>query len=228
MKILQAKRKLFSILATMLILSYTPSFSQTLTNKPLKVYFAGDIFTQKDLIGNLQLSRAIEKLSKNKYKCFMAQNRLQQTVLHKTIKRQDLQGVFNSDITLFAFDGSELDSGTVVEFMAAKFLDKPAVVYRTDFRGGTGQKTAEDNNKWNLMVSFYPRTKVVYINSMIEYQKFYKKYKNKSVNFVTQKYSEYIAKHLIEKMDSVLLEPKLLDKSGYRVVRGNYQRLMGI
>jgi nucleoside 2-deoxyribosyltransferase len=226
--ILITKKKLLGIVVAFLTLSYTLAFAQSSSHKSLKVYFAGDIFTQKDLIGNLQLSQAIEKLSNNRYKCFMAQNRLQQTVLHKIIKKQDLQGVFSSDIALFAFDGSDIDSGTVVEFMAAKFLDKPAVIYRTDFRGGSGQKTVEDNNKWNLMISFYPRTKVIYINSMIEYQKFYKKYRSESVDFITRKYSEYIARRLIKNMDSVLLEPKLLNGSGYKVIQGSYKKLMGI
>ena len=52
-----------------------------------------------------------------------------------------------------------LDSGTVVEFVYAKLLDIPAVILRTDFRGGGDQDT--DGDAWNLMVSFYPRTRNV-------------------------------------------------------------------
>ena len=83
--------------------------------------------------------------------------------------------MMNADIGIFAFDGTELDSGSVVEFMGAKFLDKPCVVYRTDFRGGSGEESStmrdvtNERNKWNLMVSFYPRTKTLYWNGMIEY-----------------------------------------------------------
>ena len=79
-------------------------------------------------------------------------------------------GLMRSDVAMFAFDGIELDSGTVVEFMAAKMLDVPAVVYRSDFRGGSGEEAIdEESNRWNLMVSFYPRTKVIYFNAMVEY-----------------------------------------------------------
>ena len=81
-------------------------------------------------------------------------------------------GCIESEVAVFAFDGTELDSGTVVEFMFAKFLDIPAVVYRTDFRGGSGEEATEAGdsvNRWNLMVSYYPRTKIVYLNGMVEY-----------------------------------------------------------
>jgi hypothetical protein len=35
---------------------------------------------------------------------------------------------------LFLYNGTELDSGTVVEFMFSKFADIPSVIVRTDFR----------------------------------------------------------------------------------------------
>ena len=80
-------------------------------------------------------------------------------------------GLINSDVALFSFDGVELDSGTVVEFMIAKMLDIPSVVYRTDFRGGSGEEAIDQHEyKWNLMVSFYPRTKVIQMNGMVVYQ----------------------------------------------------------
>ena len=85
-----------------------------------------------------------------------------------------MMALMNSEVAIFAFDGVELDSGTLVEFMLAKQLDIPAVVYRTDFRGGSGEQSNDaGNNKWNLMVQFYPRTKIIYIHAMIEYQKQY-------------------------------------------------------
>ena len=71
-------------------------------------------------------------------------------------------------MALFNFDGSDLDSGTVVEFVYAKLLDIPAVILRTDFRGGGDQDT--DGDAWNLMASFYPRTRNVTLNAMAWYQ----------------------------------------------------------
>ena len=53
-------------------------------------------------------------------------------------------GLMRSDVAMFAFDGIELDSGTVVEFMAAKMLDIPSVVYRSDFRGGSGEEAIDE------------------------------------------------------------------------------------
>ena len=120
-------------------------------------------------------------------------------------------GLVESDVALFAFDGVELDSGTVVEFMAAKMLDKPAVVYRTDFRGGSGEEAIhEHSNKWNLMVSFYPRTKIVYLNAMCEYQKIYTANMGKSAAEIATLYSEEIARRLLEALDEVIdLKPIL-------------------
>ena len=138
---------------------------------PIKLFSAGDLFNHKDLIGNIFLADAFERVSKNRYgKVFLAQNKVQQKVTHQIIKDQDLMGLMRSDVAMFAFDGIELDSGTVVEFMAAKMLDVPSVVYRSDFRGGSGEEAIdEESNRWNLMVSFYPRTKVIYFNAMLEY-----------------------------------------------------------
>jgi hypothetical protein len=69
---------------------------------------------------------------------------------------------------VFHYDGTELDSGTVVEYLFAKFADIPSVLLRTDFRNG-GDQAAGD--PWNLMNSFYPRTVTVKIHSMEIYQK---------------------------------------------------------
>jgi len=75
--------------------------------------------------------------------------------------------LINSDVAIFNFDGPDLDSGTVVEFVFAKMLDIPSVLVRTDFRiagdqGGNG-------DPWNLMCSGYPRTESLSLNAMAEY-----------------------------------------------------------
>ena len=68
---------------------------------------------------------------------------------------------------LFNFDGSDLDSGTVAEYMYAKTLDIPAVILRTDFRHGGDQEP--EGNPWNIMVSFYPRTFALHLDAMQRY-----------------------------------------------------------
>ena len=75
------------------------------------------------------------------------------TVEAVDIRNQDLLQLMTCDLALFNFDGTDLDAGTVVEFMFAKFLDIPAVLLRTDFRAAGDQPGAGD--AWNLMCSFY-------------------------------------------------------------------------
>lgn len=198
----------------------------------IKVFFAGDLFSYKDLVGNLQLSEAIKRRSNGKYDCFLAQNKVQQLVHHKSIKDQDLKGLMESDIAIFAFDGPELDSGTVVEFVSAKLLDKPSVVYRSDFRGGSGEEVStaeqENSNKWNLMVSYYPRTEYVYFNGMIQYQNVLKNSEDQSAININGQYVEYIAQLLITSMDRVYETPKILTEKEQNMVNKQFQTLMNI
>jgi hypothetical protein len=83
------------------------------------------------------------------------------------VRDQDLLHVVSCDLGLFHFDGSELDSGTVVEFIVSKLLDIPSVIVRTDFRSGGDLGL----DPWNLMCSGYPRTKILLLDAMVSYQK---------------------------------------------------------
>ena len=89
------------------------------------IYFAGDLFNHKDLIGNLLLSEAIEKESSGRFICVVPQHLEQSTNRSIDIRNSDLSEVVKADLILLNFDGTELDSGTVVEFMFAKALDIP-------------------------------------------------------------------------------------------------------
>lgn len=142
-----------------------------------------------------------------------------------------------SDVCVFAFDGTDLDSGSVVEFMATKFLDIPAVIYRTDFRGGSGEEplvgtknSAGDEHcyKWNLMCSFYPRTKVLYLNSMVEYQKIYTANQDKSALEISQLYSEELAKQILAAMDEVMTTPTITSPERSVILREEFYKLMDI
>lgn len=133
---------------------------------PRKVYFAGALFSNKDLIGNALLADAIHQVSDSRYHCILPQNCEQRETTSKAIRNQDLFLVSSCDLGLFNFDGTELDSGTVVEYMVAKFLDIPSVIVRSDFR-----KSGDDQEfPWNLMLSNFPRTKVISIDGMAAYQ----------------------------------------------------------
>lgn len=132
--------------------------------KPLRVYWAGDLFNFKDLLGNLQLARAVEKASGGKYAVFLPQDGEANHTRTTSIRDQDLLNVINADLLIANFDGCDLDSGTVVEFMVAKMLDIPALLLRTDFRIAGDQSQGADH--WNLMCSHYPRSRTLQLDAM--------------------------------------------------------------
>ena len=132
------------------------------------VYFAGDLFDHKHLAGNAILAGAIGRRSGGRYACVVPQDLEQATERMVDIRNQDLMQVMACDLGLFNFDGTDLDSGTVVEFMMAKMLDIPSVLLRSDFRASGDQEREGDD--WNLMCSFYPRSRKVQFNAMAWYQ----------------------------------------------------------
>lgn len=135
---------------------------------PFTVYLAGDLWTHKDLIGNALLGDYINKVSEGKYKCVLPQDLESPVQRDVDVRNVDLKGVIAADMAIFNFDGTDLDSGTVVEFMYAKMLDIPSVILRTDFRSsGEGN---QDQDPWNLMATHWPRSKVVILNGMEAYQ----------------------------------------------------------
>ena len=132
----------------------------------LSVYFAGELFNAKHLSGNAGLAAAIERRSSRQFVCVLPQTLESREEGAHFIRDEDLEHLISSDIAIFNFDGSEIDSGTVVEFMVAKFADIPALLLRTDFRRGGDQ----GQDPWNLMLSFYPRTKTCCLDSMALYK----------------------------------------------------------
>lgn len=134
--------------------------------QPYTIYFAGELFSLKHLTGNSILADYIHTESHNRYKCVVPQDLEQRETTALAIRDQDLYHVVACDLGLFHFDGTELDSGTVVEFMVAKMLDIPSVIVRTDFRAGGDSRM----DPWNLMVSGYPRTKILLADAIVRYQ----------------------------------------------------------
>jgi nucleoside 2-deoxyribosyltransferase len=132
----------------------------------LSVYFAGELFNAKHLSGNAALAAAIQRQSGGRIRCVLPQTLESREEGAHFIRDEDLEHLISSDLALFNFDGSEIDSGTVVEFMVAKFADIPSVLLRTDFRRGGDQ----GQDPWNLMLSFYPRTETCCLDSMAFYK----------------------------------------------------------
>ena len=130
------------------------------------VYFAGELFSLKHLVGNAALADAIAKVSNLNFTCILPQTLEDREMIAQDIRDQDIVALIGCDLALFNFDGPELDSGTVTEFMFAKFADIPSLLLRTDFRRGGDQ--GED--PWNLMMSFFPRTRTLCLNSIEMYK----------------------------------------------------------
>jgi nucleoside 2-deoxyribosyltransferase len=170
--------------------------------QPYTIYFAGELFSLKHLIGNALLADAINTLSESRYRCIVPQDLEQRETTALAIRDQDLFHVISCDLGLFHFDGPELDSGTVVEFMVAKMLDIPSVILRSDFRSGGDAKTLP----WNLMASGYPRTEIVVLDGMLMYQKHSKK-DGLSATDVALQSTRQLAHDVIVALDKVRAAP---------------------
>ena len=131
-----------------------------------KVYWAGGLFDLKDLIGNRMLADAFEQQAEGRWHAVLPQESKSNGARGDSIRDDDLEMLFTSDALVANFDGADLDSGTVVEFCFARFLDLPAVLLRTDFRNGNDVETCPD--PWNLMCSGFPRTEAVRYHAMKE------------------------------------------------------------
>ena len=197
-----------------------------------KVYFAGELFSLKDLIGNAVLAAAINEESEGRYSCVLPQALEQRETTAKSIRDQDIKTLMQCDVGLFNFDGTEIDSGTVVEYMIAKFLDIPSVIVRSDFRLGGDS----GGDPWNLMMSFYPRTKVILTDGMGDYQSELsdrealrddlKETAKKSIEAVTAAVNA-LALRVISSFDEVVHEVPLLPKQSRNQVYGWAQLMPG-
>ena len=131
------------------------------------VYLGGELFSLKHLIGNAWLAEAIYEKSHGRFRCLLPQDLFElRGRSGRTIRDTSLRTLVACDLALFNFDGTDLDSGTVVEFMFAKFADIPAVLLRTDLRHSSDQRS----EPWNLMAAFFPRTANVIVPGLFDYR----------------------------------------------------------
>jgi nucleoside 2-deoxyribosyltransferase len=183
------------------------------------IYFAGDLFDHKDLIGNALMASYINQVSEGRYRCVLPQDLEQTSARSVDIRNQDQATLMECDLAIFNFDGLELDSGTVVEFMYAKMLDIPCVVIRSDFRrsGDQGSASAEEGDDWNLMASFYPRSRKLQFNAMELYQQ--EVARGGPLDEITSRLYTRIATAMIEALDQVKAEPSILTGDNHDIAR---------
>lgn len=165
----------------------------------MRYYFAGGLFSHKEIIGNHLLAEAILTCSGGRWEPLLpqkAENQLRPDA--REIRDNDFAMVLAADAALFNFDGSELDSGTVAEFMAARFLDLPCVLFRTDFRAAGDQNA--DGEPWNLMLSGYPRTVTLRFDCMARYQALFREY---PLETALKMYYKEMAEAVTAKLDEV-------------------------
>ncbi|MCL5436370.1 MAG: nucleoside 2-deoxyribosyltransferase [Candidatus Dependentiae bacterium] len=155
------------------------------------VFFSGALFNHRDLAGNELLAKALAVVSQDRYRPVLPQRWFADGELCTRTRNKDIRGELEADIVLFNFDGTELDSGTVVEYMIAKMLDMPAVALRTDVRR-SGDCSGLN---WNLMVSGYPRTRVIEPQSSVWYR-----------DYGLDEMYRRLASVLAESLDSVMQE----------------------
>ena len=130
------------------------------------VYIAGELFSLKHLIGNAWLAEAIYEKSHGRFRGVLPQDFVElRGRSGRAIRDYNLRALVACDLALFNFDGTDLDSGTVIEFMFAKFADIPSVLLRTDIRNADHRE-----DPWNLMASYFPRTSSVILPALFDYR----------------------------------------------------------
>lgn len=135
-------------------------------------YLAGGLFTQHDLGTNVALKEAVWRLSKRRFVLLLPQSKelrqLDVPDLPAYLRNVDLHLLVQADILIARFDGTDIDSGTIVEFMVAKMLGKPTVILRSDSRHLSSDGL---DDPYNLMMKNWPRTIEVHIDSHLNYLK---------------------------------------------------------
>jgi len=167
----------------------------------MKAYLAGSLFDIRHVMGNAYLAAAIEKCSGGRYVVVAPQNLELPSMDPRSIRDEDYRAILGCDVGIFLFDGTELDSGTVAEFMAAKFADIPCVQLRTDFRRGGDR----NERPWNLMCDFFPRTEALVLDGMALYTR--RTAKGANPKEAAEGAIAEIAEEVVRKLDIVAAQP---------------------
>lgn len=191
-------------------------------------YLAADLFSSRALFGNAALAEAIQHASRDgvgpELEAVLPQLCEPRDASAKAIRNFDLRSVVTADALVLLFEGMELDSGMVVEFMLAKFCDIPTVIVRTDFRS-CGE---HPECPWNLMLGSFPRCETVRLNAMEQYRKLFEAMKTSAsckgeVDSAQQSIAAMqealnsIAQGVVQKLREVMTMPSIMPE----VLRGS-------
>lgn len=172
-----------------------------------RVYFAGPLFDHKHLVGNRLLAEAVHALAGGRYQAVLPQDLpIAAEDDPRAIRNADYAALLSCDAAIFHFDGPELDSGTVAEFIMAKVADTPAVLFRSDFRSAGDQLGGDP---WNLMCYFFPRTENLVINAMANYAR--------HREAAPEAFLEDLASAIVEKLDQACAAPPVLTTPSERI-----------
>ena len=134
----------------------------------VKVYLAGPLFDHAALTGNALLASAVEDVSDLRYNVVLPQDIEDPEERDVDLRDANIRSLTACDAIVGVFNGTEIDSGTVAEFVISKFLDMPAVLLRTDIRSQSEQ--SPEGDPWNLMLSGWLRTETLVLNGMAMYR----------------------------------------------------------
>jgi nucleoside 2-deoxyribosyltransferase len=191
------------------------------TQERFSIYFAGELFSLKHLAGNALLADEIDNHPKSQYQCELPQDHEAREMHPLELRNQDLLILLNCDVGLFHFDGSELDSGTIVEYLFAKMLDIPSVVLRTDFRAG-----GDSYEPWNLMLSGFPRVETILVHGMVSYRQA-RQSAEVSRSQAAVNASRELAGQVIEALDRVRALPPIISRAEQTAVYSWARRFPG-
>ncbi len=184
------------------------------------VYLGGELFSLKHLIGNAWLAEAIYEKSHGRFRCVLPQDFTElRGRSGRAIRDFNLRALVASDLALFNFDGTDLDSGTVIEFMTAKFADVPSVLVRTDIRNAGDHR----DEPWNLMASYFPRTATVVVPSLFGYRGALQRRQRPRLeqalhlagqhsSVAAQQVCEHVAAQCVRALDRVLADEPVMPK----------------
>lgn len=199
-------------------------------------YLAGGLFTQHDLATNVSMKEAVWRLSSGRFELVLPQSKelrhLDRPDLAAYLRNLDLCELVQADVLIARFDGPEIDTGTVVEFMVAKMLGKASVILRTDSRHLLADGL---DDPYNLMVRSWPRTEVVHIDSVMDYVQMMKEAREKlgddqsgtqvleAEMAIVGRGIDAVAQRLIEALETVIRRespyPPELQRIVYEVIR---------
>lgn len=128
--------------------------------KTYTIYFGGEMFDVKHLIGNAALAEAIYAFSEGRYIPVLPQNFKKKEANTHAIRDHALQALTSCDVCLFHYEGAEMPSDTLVQYLFAKFADIPTLLLHTNSK----------ERSHGLMSSHFPRTKTVQMDGSSMYQ----------------------------------------------------------